>query len=330
MIEVNRQGEVWVFAEQDRRRSCTTSCWNCAARPANWPTSWACRPEPSCPARTWLRLAQAADRPRRRQRLLRGRSAAGPLPDAALCPGRCAALIEKHKPQIVLYGATPLGRDLAPRVASEMRAGMTADCTDLEIKDVTDPRTKTRAREAAAADPPGVRRQHHRHDRQLRQVAADGHGPRRRDAAARSGPVAHGRRWSKRRSSWAMTLFAVKLIERHIEPRRVNLKGARVIVAGGGGVGSKDNFQLIHELAGRDRRGGGRQPRRGRRRLHRQGTPDRPDRHDRAAGAVHRRRHQRRGPAPGRHGRIGQDHRHQHRPAMRRSSPSPTTASSAI
>ncbi len=50
--------------------------------------------------------------------------------------------IEKHKPQIVLYGATPLGRDLAPRVASEMRAGMTADCTDLEVRDVTEPRSK--------------------------------------------------------------------------------------------------------------------------------------------------------------------------------------------
>jgi electron transfer flavoprotein alpha subunit len=46
------------------------------------------------------------------------------------------------------------------------------------------------------------------------------------------------------------TLLAVKLIERHIEPRKVNLKGARVIVAGGGGVGSKEDFRLIHELAG--------------------------------------------------------------------------------
>ena len=46
------------------------------------------------------------------------------------------------------------------------------------------------------------------------------------------------------------TLLAVKLIERHIEPRKVNLKGARVIVAGGGGVGSRENFRLIHELAG--------------------------------------------------------------------------------
>ena len=42
----------------------------------------------------------------------------------------------------------------------------------------------------------------------------------------------------------------LKVIERQVEPRKINLKGARVIVAGGGGVGSRDNFKLIHELAG--------------------------------------------------------------------------------
>ena len=45
-------------------------------------------------------------------------------------------------------------------------------------------------------------------------------------------------------------LLAVKLIQRHVEPRKVNLKGARVIVAGGGGVGNREDFRLIHELAG--------------------------------------------------------------------------------
>ena len=42
----------------------------------------------------------------------------------------------------------------------------------------------------------------------------------------------------------------MKLIERHIEPRKLNLKGARVIVTGGGGIGSKENFKLIYDLAG--------------------------------------------------------------------------------
>jgi len=44
--------------------------------------------------------------------------------------------------------------------------------------------------------------------------------------------------------------LAVKLIKRHIEKRTINLKGARTIVAGGGGIGSKENFQLLYDLAG--------------------------------------------------------------------------------
>jgi electron transfer flavoprotein alpha subunit len=44
--------------------------------------------------------------------------------------------------------------------------------------------------------------------------------------------------------------LSLKLIERHREERKINLKAARTIVAGGGGVGSKDNFRHIHDLAG--------------------------------------------------------------------------------
>ena len=46
-------------------------------------------------------------------------------------------LIEENRPQIVIFGATPVGRDLAPRVASTIRAGLTADCTDLDIGEHT-------------------------------------------------------------------------------------------------------------------------------------------------------------------------------------------------
>ncbi len=41
--------------------------------------------------------------------------------------------ISHYKPYIVLFGATPIGRDLAPRVASNLRVGLTADCTELKI-----------------------------------------------------------------------------------------------------------------------------------------------------------------------------------------------------
>lgn len=44
-------------------------------------------------------------------------------------------MVRKYKPRILLIGATPLGRDLAPRVASKLQCGLTADCTDLQIGD---------------------------------------------------------------------------------------------------------------------------------------------------------------------------------------------------
>ena len=46
-----------------------------------------------------------------------------------------SAVIAKEKPSIVLYGATPNGRDLAPRIAARMHLGLTADCTELGIDD---------------------------------------------------------------------------------------------------------------------------------------------------------------------------------------------------
>ncbi len=48
-----------------------------------------------------------------------------------------AHVIKKHQPQIVLFGATTTGRDIAPRVASELRCGLTADCTSLQIGEHT-------------------------------------------------------------------------------------------------------------------------------------------------------------------------------------------------
>jgi electron transfer flavoprotein alpha subunit len=48
-----------------------------------------------------------------------------------------AQLVRKHKPQVMLFGATPMGRELAPRVAYACDCGLTADCTKLEIGDYT-------------------------------------------------------------------------------------------------------------------------------------------------------------------------------------------------
>ena len=158
-------------------------------------------------------------------------------------------LIEKHHPQIVLYGATPIGRDLAPRVASKAMAGLTADCTDLNISDVTDPKTDEV------------------HEKLLLQIRPAFGGniiativnydrwP--QMATVREGVMQLGDPNPSRTGDLVEetveldeTALAIKLIERHVEPQKVNLKAARIVVAGGGGVGSKENFGLIYDLAG--------------------------------------------------------------------------------
>ena len=60
------------------------------------------------------------------------------LPHAALAE----QLLKKEDPQIVLFGATSVGRDLAPRIASVLNCGLTADCTILDIGDHFDKKGK--------------------------------------------------------------------------------------------------------------------------------------------------------------------------------------------
>jgi electron transfer flavoprotein alpha subunit len=159
------------------------------------------------------------------------------------------ALVKKHQPQIVVYGATPLGRDLAPRIASALKAGLTADCTDLQIADVENHKIGTTHKNLLLQIRPAFGGN----------IIATIVNPRRwpQMATVREGVMAL-RDPDPRRSGEVVEEqvefqeedFAVKLLERHREPRKVNLKGARTIAAGGGGVGSRENFRLIHELAG--------------------------------------------------------------------------------
>ena len=158
-------------------------------------------------------------------------------------------LIARHKPQIVLYGATALGRDLAPRIASEMRAGLTADCTALEIGDYLDNRTNTNHKNLLLQIRPAfggnIVATIVNHDR-WPQMATVREGVMRlgEDDPRRSGEVID------EKVEFNDFDLAVRLIERHRETRKVNLKTARIIVAGGAGVGSKDNFKQIYDLAG--------------------------------------------------------------------------------
>jgi electron transfer flavoprotein alpha subunit len=158
-------------------------------------------------------------------------------------------LVEKHRPQICIVGATPIGRDLAPRVASSLRAGLTADCTDLEISDVTDPKAQVEHKNLLLQIRPAFG------GNIIATIVNYDQWP--QMATVREGVMplkppdnSRGGRVIEEKVEIDDASMALKLIQRHVEPRKVNLKGSRVIVAGGGGLGSKDNFKLVYDLAG--------------------------------------------------------------------------------
>ncbi|HUT95879.1 MAG TPA: electron transfer flavoprotein subunit alpha/FixB family protein [Thermoguttaceae bacterium] len=247
MVEVNRKGEVWVFAEQEDG-SLHDVVLELCGKARGLADQLGVRVGAVLPGSDLGGLPQRL--------IAQGADRVYVVDDERLANYQTGSyarvlttLIEKHQPQIVMYGATPLGRDLAPRVASALRAGMTADCTDLQIGDVREAKTGTV------------------HEKLLLQIRPAFGGniiativnfdqwP--QMATVREGVMPLGDPDPSREGRVVAepveidpSDLAVKLIERHIEPRTVNLKGARVIVAGGGGVGSKENFALIHELAG--------------------------------------------------------------------------------
>jgi len=247
MIEPNRQGEVWVFAEQEDESLNDVSLELCGkareladqlgVKVGAVLTGWNVR------ELAYRLIAHGVDNVYHVHDPLLENYRTQPYA-RVMCE-----LIAKHKPQIVLYGATPLGRDLAPRIASQMRAGLTADCTNLDLGDYEDKRTKTTHKNLLLQIRPAfggnIIATIVNHDR-WPQMATVREGVMRLNEgdASRKGEII------EEKIAFDDFDLAVKLIKRHREERKVNLKGARVIVAGGGGVGNKDNFKLIHELAG--------------------------------------------------------------------------------
>jgi len=159
-------------------------------------------------------------------------------------------LIEAEKPQIVLFGATPVGRDFAPRVSSALHSGLTADCTQLEIGDHKDAKSGTEYKDLLYQIRPAfggniiatIVNPDHRP-----QMATVREGVMRKEAAAV--PAAGEVKPIAWRDYLKDADLAVTIIDRQIEERKINIKGASVIVAGGYGMGSKENFRLVHELA---------------------------------------------------------------------------------
>ncbi|MBQ2149739.1 MAG: electron transfer flavoprotein subunit alpha/FixB family protein [Bacteroidales bacterium] len=159
-------------------------------------------------------------------------------------------LIKAQRPDIVLFGASSVGRDLAPRIASFLRCGLTADCTQLEIGAHEDVKTgKTYENVLYQIRPafggniiativcPETRPQ----------MATVREGVMKKEIfdPAHKGTIVP----LAVEASLAEADKAVEILSREIEEQKINIKGAQIIVAGGYGMGSRENFQLLHKFA---------------------------------------------------------------------------------
>lgn len=155
-------------------------------------------------------------------------------------------VIRKIKPQIALYGATTTGRDIGPRIASTLKVGLTADCTSLEIGDYSNKGVDYtnilyQIRPAFGGN-----------------IVATIVSPEKKPqmATVREGVMKVGDADPSRKGKITPMTFELSdsdfpsvVIKKIKEEKLVDLKGSQIIVSGGMGVGSQENFKLIKELA---------------------------------------------------------------------------------
>ncbi|MFT3739688.1 MAG: electron transfer flavoprotein subunit alpha/FixB family protein [Breznakibacter sp.] len=159
-------------------------------------------------------------------------------------------LFEEEKPQIALLGASTFGRDLGPRVSSALQSGLTADCTALEIGDHEEKKEGKEYKNLLYQIRPAFGGN----------IVATIINPdcRPQMATVREGvmkkeifSVTHKGKVKKVEVSKYLKpeSLVVKVIDRHMEKSKVNIKNSSIIVAGGYGMGSKENFDLLFQLA---------------------------------------------------------------------------------
>lgn len=159
-------------------------------------------------------------------------------------------LFRQEQPQICLMGATVIGRDLGPRVSSSLSSGLTADCTQLEIGPYEDKKSGKVYDNLLYQIRPAFG------GNIVATIVNPDHRP--QMATVRSGVMQKALydgtcknevvypEVSKYVSPEA---FVVRVLDHHVEPAMHNLKGAPIVVAGGYGVGSKEGFDSLFELA---------------------------------------------------------------------------------
>ena len=246
MIEVNREGEVWVFAEQHKGHLEDTPI-ELMSKARNLADTLGVKLAAVLLGSEVKNLAPrlfhyGADKVYLAEHPLLGDYQTNSYAKVIF------DLIHKYAPQIVLYGATITGRDLAPRIASATKAGLTADCTDLQIGDhqvLKNGNTyKNLMFQVRPAFGGNIIATIINYDRWPQMATVrEGVMPVPEPDTSREGEII------TEAVQMNGQYLPLQILEEHKRPRKVNLKTARVIVAGGAGVGSKDNFKLIWDLA---------------------------------------------------------------------------------
>ena len=159
-------------------------------------------------------------------------------------------LFREEKPQIALMGATVVGRDLGPRVSSALTSGLTADCTALEIGDHEDHKAGKTYKDLLYQIRPAFG------GNIVATIVNPEHRP--QMATVREGvmkkeildPEYKGQVICHDVAKYVHdTDYVVHVIDRHVERAKHNLKGAPIIVSGGYGMGSREGFDMLFELA---------------------------------------------------------------------------------
>lgn len=159
-------------------------------------------------------------------------------------------LFQEEKPQIALMGATVIGRDLGPRVSSSLTSGLTADCTQLEIGDYDEKKAGKHYENLLYQIRPAFG------GNIVATIVNPDHRP--QMATVRSGVMQKALYDGKSKNKVVYPEVAkyvpefdyvVKVLDRHVEAAQNNLKAAPIVVAGGYGMGSKEGFDMLFQLA---------------------------------------------------------------------------------
>mgnify|MGYP000135605278 CR=1 FL=1 len=149
-------------------------------------------------------------------------------------------LINEYKPSIILLGATAMGRSLGPRVAARIKTGLTADCTGLDIDQETTNLLQTRPAFGGNIMATIVCKNHRPQMATVRPGVMK---------AALSNPGYQGKVIDYKFDLDQISL-KTEVLEVVKEVREVvRINDAEVIVSGGRGLGSADNFKVLQELA---------------------------------------------------------------------------------